>query len=274
MPQPEEKPSNSQEQGQNSQENSQNSNGQQPTNSPQNPLEIQPPISVPDSRIDVLAATVNKLAEQNSLIIQQLQQQNAQQVNRSTVVEQRPELPTNDDVWKDPVKAIGQIVAAQNAPINEAAQLLIRDTKYRQLKAQIVSSPQWLVAVSKFPGFESTFDSQATQIPADKLDINALSFVMNSVVGYFALNTPAAPAQVPTNPAPTNNGQPANMSGLPAHLRPTNPAPKPTNNGGTQEPELTENERVLATRWGMTPTEFKAQMAGGALQLDPTKGRA
>ena len=256
-----------------SQGNSPNSNEPPPANP--NPLEIQPPVSAPDNRIDVLAGAVNKLAEQQSLILQQLALQNQQHASRNTVVEPKPALPSNDDVWKDPVKAISQIVAAQNAPLNEAAQMLMRDGKYRQLKAQIALSPQWQAAKAKFPGFEDQVDAQAMQVPVERLDINALAFIMSSVVGQMALNTPAVtvPPNNPINPALPNNARPVDMTQLPAHLRPVNPAPAAIKKND-DEPELTENEMIIARRFGMTPKEFKASQSGGALVLDPTKGGA
>lgn len=197
----------------------------------------------------------------------QLMLSNQQNVRQATVeAPKTTELPTNKEVWDNPVEAIGKIMAVQTAPLNKIAQELAGDRAFNNIKTQMELSPAYQKAKAMYPDFERHFLAQLTQVPGAQLSVQSANFVLSSVVGSLALNAPPAEPVKPTNGnLNPSNAVPANV---PAHLRPSAPAaPAPVRNEA--EPELNENERILAQRYGMSPKEYKAMQSGDRLVLNP-----
>lgn len=226
-------------------------------------LEAAKQITNPAPVIDPHIKQLNDRLDQ----LTQLMLQNQANVQKATVEAPKPvELPSNKEVWDDPVNAISRIIAAQNAPLNEIAKELKADRALTTVQAQIEMSPQYQKAKTLYPDFERTFKYQLSQVPAGQLNAGAAAFVLSSVVGSLHLNAPEAPAPVNNGtPNTPRNVVPAN---IPAHLRPSAPAaPAPVRNDA--EPELNENEAILARRYGMTAKEYKAMQDGNRFVLNP-----
>lgn len=228
--------------------------------------QIPPTVPQPDARISALENSNKNLESKLDSVLNMLQQQNARHVEQATVQAPKVELPSNKEVWDNPVDAIGKIVAAQTAPLNEAAKELMRGSRVTAVMNQLKSSPQYQRAKELYPSFEAQLESQLSQVPVEQLNANSAAFVFSSTVGQLAL---AAPVQVP-NPAQVVPQTPGNAApvNIPAHLRPT-PSTPPVKKPDEQEPELTENETILARRYGMTPKEYKAMQSGNRMALNP-----
>jgi len=212
---------------------------------------------------------IKKMQEQLDGInssISQLIQLNHQNVQKATVEAPKPmELPSNKEVWDNPVEAIGKIMAVQTAPLNKIASELAADRALANVKSQIEMTPQYQRAKAMYPDFERHFAYQLSQVPGNQLNTQAASFVLSSVVGSLALNAPVAEPNKPVTITTTPSNAVANV---PAHLRPSAPN-APVRRNEEAEPELNENETILARRYGMTPKEYKAMQGGDRLVLDP-----
>lgn len=229
--------------------------------------QIQQTQNQPDPRIDAVEKKMDS-------ILTLLQQQNSRNVEAATVAPTKTELPTNKEVWENPVEAIGKIIAAQNAPINAAAQELMRTSKLTSIQEQLAMTPQYQRAKAMYPEFEAALKSQLAQVPGEQLNLGSASYVLQGTVGHLALNSTPAPAPAPvqqqTQQQQIPNSNPGNATPVivPAHLRPT-PNTPPTKKPDDAEPELTENEIILARRYGMTPKEYKANQDGNRMSINP-----
>lgn len=198
-------------------------------------------------------------------LAEQHQQMNAMRSQLEQLTKQSaPPQPTieelNQRYFTDPVGVVRNEIQTAIEPLIELRRQFTRDTELTRIKAQLKRDPQ---LGRLFSGeVEGIYDQiMAQNEPREDLAKAALL----SAIGYAAAsnklpdqNTNKDLPKPNANDAP--NAQQPKMN-TPAHLKPSgNPAPQ--NNDKPSRRQLTESEKLLARRKGMTDEQWLDELEG------------
>lgn len=228
----------------------------QPPVSPPNPEPIQPTSpQQPDN--------TNLLSQIESMIDGKLAGINAQLARANTVTAPQPVAPSEDELNKiflegNPARALSAVMGAQMAGINKDLADFKKDRAYSRIRDNIKANPKMAPYFDKIaPQLDATVDTlNVNQITQESIQLIANSLLGNLLVSG-TLEAPKPNTPTPAAPLPGN---------IPVHLRPSAPI-APSTPKSEAEPELNENERALARRFGMSAKEFKESQDGDRMVI-------
>jgi hypothetical protein len=210
------------------------------TESQQNPELTQPTSQQPVNNTDLLK-------QLDELIDRKLAGINDRLARQNTVVAPQPAGPTEEELNTEflggnPAGAVKRVLQAQMAGLNSDLQDFKKDRAYSRIRDVIRTQPNIAPYFDKIaPQLDGVVDS----LNASQVNHATVELVAKSLIGELVVSGKINPT-APVAPLPNN---------IPPHLRPAAPV-APVAKTTDAEPELDENQRALARRFGLSPKEF------------------
>ena len=228
-----------------------NSSGDQDPALQPSPEPIQPTNQQPPSNSDLLT-------QLDALIDRKLAAFNNQLARENTVTAPQPAAPTDEELNAaflngNPAGAVARVMQAQMAGLNQDLQEFKKDRKYTRIREAVKANP---AIAPYFDKISAQLDATVDSLQPGQVSQATVELISKSLIGELVVNGKINPTP-PAAPLPSN---------IPVHLRPAAPVP-PATPKNDAEPELNENERALARRFGMSAKEFKESQDGDRMVI-------